>query len=286
MLEPEALGSKQKFWYVDPESVNAWLFKYPQADTGQHWAEKIVAEVADKVGILHATVELAEFQEDRGSVTESFARGGRELYHGNQILAGKVLGYDPEVRFNQSDHTLANIFLALDNTFTNEGAAKNAKERMADYLVLDALIGNTDRHHENWGILVKRVGDRWQGVLAPSFDHASSLGRELRDAGSARSRDALLAADQVGKYIERGHGGIYWSTEDRRGLSPIELVRRATREFPEIFVQALNKISLVDQLTLEGIIEQVPTDWMSTVARQLGLALLMYNLQELRKLLP
>ena len=66
----------------------------------------------------------------------------------------------------------------------------------------------------------------------------------------------MLAADQVGKYIERGHGGIYWSTEDRRGLSPIELVRRATREFPEIFVQALNKISLVDQLTLEGIIEQ------------------------------
>lgn len=215
-----------------------------------------------------------------------FAQGGRELYHGNQILAGKVFHYNPEVRFHQSGHTLANILLALDRTFTNEEAARKAKERMADYLVLDALIGNTDRHHENWGILVERVGDRWKGTLAPSFDHASSLGRELRDAGSARSRDALLTAGQVGKYVERGHGGIYWSSEDRRGLSPIELVRRATQEFPEIFAQALKKISTVDQLTLAGTIEKVPTDWMSAIARQLGLALLMYNLQELRRLLP
>ena len=285
-LEPEALGSKQKFWYRDSEGGNRWLFKYPQASTGQHWAEKIAAELANRMGILHATVELAEIGENRGSATESFARGGRELYHGNQILAGKVLNYNPEVRFHQSGHTLANIFLALDRTFTSEEGAKKAKEQMAGYLVLDALIGNTDRHHENWGILRKRVGDVWWGIVAPSFDHASSLGRELLDAGSTRSREGLLRAGRVGIYAEKGRGGVYWATDDGRGPSPIELVRRATREHQGILAQALNKIRTVDEPTLDGIIEQVPRSWMSPTARQFALTLMMYNLQELRKLLP
>ncbi len=77
--------------------------------------------------ILHAQVELAVFQGISGSSTESFARGGRNLFHGNQILAGKVLGYNPRQRFGQSGHTLANIFLALERTFTRPEAILRAK---------------------------------------------------------------------------------------------------------------------------------------------------------------
>ena len=70
VLEPEDLGSKPKFWYCGPEHGENWLFKYPQANTGQHWAEKIAAEVADLVDIPHAKVELAVFAGERGSVTD------------------------------------------------------------------------------------------------------------------------------------------------------------------------------------------------------------------------
>lgn len=44
------------------------------------------------------------------------------------------------------------------------------------YTVLDALVGNTDRHQENWGV----IGDGSRR-LAPTFDHASSLGFLLDD---------------------------------------------------------------------------------------------------------
>ena len=44
VLEPEALGSKEKFWYRQTDKEARWLFKYPQTNTGQHWAEKIAAE--------------------------------------------------------------------------------------------------------------------------------------------------------------------------------------------------------------------------------------------------
>ena len=94
VLETEAMGSKDKFWFRRPgPGEGDWLFKYPQPNTGQHWAEKIAAEVAAKLGIFHAVVELAIFQNERGSATESFARVGRELFHGNQALRGKVLQF-------------------------------------------------------------------------------------------------------------------------------------------------------------------------------------------------
>ncbi len=283
VLEPEALGSKKKFWYRSAENEANWLFKYPQADTGQHWAEKIAAEVADHVAVLHATVELAEFQGERGSTTESFARDGRELVHGNQLLSG-LHGYDPEVRFKQSSHTLGNIFLALEHTFSNADAMRRAKLRLAEYLVFDALLGNTDRHHENWGLLRKPVGEGWQGMIAPSFDHASSLGRELRDAGSGKSRARLLAEDRVGAYAERGRSGVYWLEDEAQSPSPLELIRRASRQYPDFFAPALEKIGKLDSQTFKDVIAAVPDDWMTQIAREFALALMCYNAQELRKL--
>ena len=61
VLEPEAMGSKNKFWFRGDNGPE-WLFKFPQANTGQHWSEKIAAEVADQLDVLHARVELAQFQ--------------------------------------------------------------------------------------------------------------------------------------------------------------------------------------------------------------------------------
>jgi hypothetical protein len=114
VLEPEALGTKEKFWYRRTNKSRRWLFKYPQANTGQHWAEKIAAEIAYLMGIRHARVELGVFEGERGSMTESFVRGGGQLWHGNQILAGTLFGYDSESRFRHSKHSLENIFQALD----------------------------------------------------------------------------------------------------------------------------------------------------------------------------
>lgn len=97
VLETEAMGSKDKFWFRGDEGPE-WLFKFPQPNTGQHWSEKIAAEVADHLDILHARVELAVFQGTRGSATESFAREGRELYHGNQSWPGMCWATTPAKR--------------------------------------------------------------------------------------------------------------------------------------------------------------------------------------------
>jgi hypothetical protein len=281
VLEVEAMGSKEKFWYRDREDKADWLFKYPKPGTGQHWAEKVAAEIAKVLQIRHATVELALFMGSRGSTTESFAREGRNLFHGNQILAGSVLSYDPSGMFRHSRHTLDNIRVAMDRTFAYPHGRERAKLALAEYLVLDALIANVDRHHENWGLLRKNADGQWTGFVAPTFDHASSLGRELLED----RRELLLKEGRVGQYVEKGRGGVFWAEADKRGPSPLELIRRAIKAYPDEFRPAVEKIVRFDRSALETILKRVPEDWMSRLEREFTLASVCYSHHELVKLL-
>ena len=73
-LEHEEMGSKTKFWYRRPDGRSIWLFKYPHPGTGEHWAEKIAAEVARLIGIPHPVTRLAICGEERGRQGPSFGR--------------------------------------------------------------------------------------------------------------------------------------------------------------------------------------------------------------------
>lgn len=278
VLGPEEMGSKTKFWYNDPQEGDAnWLFKHPKPKTGEHWAEKIAEQVADVLQMAYAKVELAEFQGQPGSVSKSFTSETEELRHGNEVLEQVVPGYDPNKKFHQSSHTADNIFRSMDETFISPDAARQAKIDIAGHLVLDALIGNTDRHHENWGILQHLAGDQWKGAVAPSFDHASSLGRELLD----ERRDRLLAEENIGKYVERGRGGIYWSEDEKRAPSPLELVRRAVQSHPDLFRPALENLQKLDEEKMQTVVSRVPDSWMTPSAREFSVALIRYNFEQL-----
>lgn len=275
----ERMGSKYKFWYRRPEEETRWLFKYPQENTGQHWAEKVAAAVAHRLDIPHAVVELASVRGQRGSATKSFAGERRYLLHGNELLAA-VMPYDRFKRFGQSDHTLDNIFHVLDRMSSSDSAANRAKRQFASYIALDALVSNTDRHHENWALVVERTLSGYRGFLAPTFDHASSLGRELLDEARLR----LLREGAVGRYSEKGRGAVYWTPTGRRGPSPLALLRSAAQEYPALFRPVLTVVHDRHE-TLEEVVDRVPDGWMSHVAKDFVVALIRYNTGEMLKCL-
>ncbi len=280
-LEPEDMGTKKKFWYRKPgDGEKDWLFKHPRSNTGEHWAEKIAAEVANVLGIPHATVELAQFEGRRGSASESFVSGDHKLVHGNQIMRWTVAKYDPNLRFGQSDHSFKNIWESFERVFEEREAADRNRRAFAMYLVLDAVIGNTDRHHENWGLLRRRVEERWKGRLAPSFDHASSLGRELLD----ERRALLLDEERVDRYSAKGRGGIYWKHGMRHGPSPVSLVRRAAEAHPSYFTPMPALVERLRDSLLTEIVERVPRGWMSDLERAFAIELMTCNRDRLMEL--
>lgn len=281
----ESMGSREKFWFRFPSEEDDgpdWLFKYPRPNSGEHWAEKIAAEVAEQLSIRHAQVELAICQNIRGSITKSFLQGDESVTYGNECISDvlsiyqeyndQVQSYDVGKKFGQSQHTLQTIFLAINSYGGNVS-------EFAEYVLLDALIGNTDRHHENWACTINLFSPQ-PILLAPSFDHASSLGRELSD----ERRQMVLEQGRMGQYSERARGGIYWPEEDKYGPAPLQLVRLAVNEYPDSFIPGLSKLSNVTHENILDIVTRIPGDWMTDLQRTFAIELMKYNLGQLREL--
>jgi hypothetical protein len=286
----EQMGSKDKFWFRRTEATikRDWLFKYPTPDTGQHWAEKIAYEIALEMGLrLTPRVELAMLQGEPGSATLNFVTkdSGYELFHGNQILAGMDAGYDPEKRYGQKLHTVERIFASM-HTFPDTNFADKCRRSLAFYLVLDAIICNVDRHHENWGILRKRDKEQWRGRLAPTYDHASSLGHNLKDQGGKQNRERYLNELGVSKYVERGHGAIFVDLESKKAPSPLNLVRYCLSEaqYAPYFQPALHRVAALKRENVEAIVTRIPETWMSPLTRKFAIELILYNVSELNQL--
>lgn len=277
----EQLGSKPKFWFRLDGDDQPWLFKYTREHTGEDWSEKIASEIASLLRIPAAHVELATFMGSRGCASRSFVetKKGYELIHGSEILAGRIWNYKKTKQWGQSDHCLKNIISAVEQVFPARLRTRQLRT-LASYIVLDALVCNTDRHHDNWGLL-RGLGLRGKTVhnVAPSFDHASSLGRELRDE---RRETILRDPHGMDRYVLRGHGGIYYASGDSKGENPLQLALKAAADYPTYFTSALERIALLNNDEMYAIVSRIPPVWMDARAKKFCCQMLETTARKLR----
>jgi len=79
-------------------------------------------------------------------------------------------------------------------------------------LAFDSLIGNTDRHSQNWGFLVDRSEPaRPSYTLAPPFDNGTSLGFIVRENDLRKYSDA----NRFRAFVEGGRHHCGWTAGDR-----------------------------------------------------------------------
>jgi hypothetical protein len=149
---------------------------------------------------------------------------------------------------------------------------------LAGYLLFDALIGNTDRHHENWAVvedLEPRTGAAmW---LCPTFDHASSLGRnEPRN----RMQGRLETTDKgftVEAYASRARSALYSGGNPERPLSPIEAFGLAAEIAPDGSRAWCLALEDLDLGTIRGIVGDVPDERMPEPAKEFVVRMLCFN---------
>lgn len=290
-LRDEQMGSKPKFWFLDPESQNLWLFKYARQHTGEDWAEKIASELAALLGLPRARVELATCTQKRGTISLDFTDKKRKGYlsHGNELLFEIDDTYPQHQQYRVSQHTVANItqILSLDfvapsvvEFFPN--SACDAKGVFLGYLLLDALIGNTDRHHENWGLLVRSEGGKRIAELAPTFDHASSLGRELTDERISTylscSKDRNVP--NVEKYADKGASAVYLRAGGKP-LTPLEAFRAFSSHTGNAKAVWLDKLAQISDDIMQDVVERVPTSILGSDRRKFIGRFLRYNRRRL-----
>lgn len=261
----EELGARNKLWVssTPSEEVPGALWKEGRPGDkvtearADLWAEKIAAGVASLIGVPAARVDLAQ----RGGVCGVLSwRMKGTLTHGNQLLSVIHPDYQAQSKGRIAGYDLPSIERALA-PYVGWEESLGAFDCFAGLLVLDALIANTDRHHENWGIIEETRR------LAPSYDHGASLGFNVRK--SMRDRPRGYAA-----------GGRSRHFPSR--LTLVDLAGQALGMVGDtVAAHWREAVARVNTGDLQQIIADVPDDWMSGVMRTFVLELVMENRRRL-----
>lgn len=282
LRENETMGSKPKFWFEHKE-LGLCLFKQVRHNLGEDWAEKVAAELCELLGLPHAVYELAEtWEENRGVVSPYFLPEGGTLFHGNEILSPIIPNYPTSETYKVTQHTIDVVLSVIEDESVNlplgwtaPSGIQTAVEVFVGYLLLDAWIGNGDRHHENWGFVRNETASTSVETLhlAPTYDHASCLGRELSDQKRQR---CLLEA-----YANKCSSAFYSSVNDKKTCKTFDVFDRVAHSYPEaahIWLERLGSISKAN--TLE-IFSRIPSDRISSIAAQFAQEILEINQRRL-----
>jgi hypothetical protein len=270
----ESLGSKFKFWFED-EFGDRFLFKQGREGSGEDWSEKVSSELCTLLDIPHAHYDFANWLDDsgvsrRGVVTQSFLVGNDILIPGMQILN------------SQKEPHLEKILSFWEPT--------SYLSTFIGYLLFDAWIGNTDRHSENWGLVVHVTGgakeqNRFPASIAPTFDHASSLGVRLSDEerkNRLSTRDKRYSVAAYALKCKSPFSGII-SGECRR-LKTHEVSHLLASRYPDRVLAWIERFDRIDKNDIENIFTRIPSGVISETEAEFALAFLSENMLKLLSL--
>jgi hypothetical protein len=147
-------GTRDKKIYLNPEDGELYYFKQSfkkgQRDYKyEFWSEIIASEVGEILGFDILAYHIAIRGSVVGCISKSMINpASEELIEGGKYLQAFDNTFEPEntkLR-NQYDFDL------IRNTLISFKKETHIKE-LAEIIVFDALIGNSDRHQENWAII-------------------------------------------------------------------------------------------------------------------------------------
>lgn len=267
-VQLEARGSGSNQWRLDPDGA-LWLYKATRVAShtgelqGEDWAEKLVESLARALGLPTAQIELATRAEagevEPGVVSRDLKLPDTDFQNGANLLADV-----PDYRYRDSlnrppknhvGHSVVNVVEQLGRHGVGPppqlaGSELSAVDVFAGYLVLDAWVGNLDRHEENWAVLRALDGTM---TLAPTYDHGAALGSSLTE-----ERRSRLAEDRAGleSFAERGFGRKF---EDGAKVPLTTFAAQALDlAAPRARDRWLGRLETVGRDAVHGLIADVP----------------------------
>ncbi|WP_418114367.1 HipA domain-containing protein [Vibrio scophthalmi] len=282
----EDMGTKSKFWYTDPDTKEQYLFKSthtedkrgtPVIRVGDDWAEKIACEIAECLGIPHAKYDLANHNGEQGIRSANFSTAGDTLVFGNTLLERVTSVLKLELEEGQRCQEVSRVYLVLDKViqapprdWINTQNINSAPAVFIGYLMLDCLISNQDRHNENWAL----IGDKVQLCLAPSFDHAASLGRNESDEKRQTKLTTRDRNQTVEHYVKKCKSHFY---HQKRQLKTLEAFSFFSVLNPDAAIEWIERLEELESETIKDIVESVPNFIMSDVSKKFCIAIIEAN---------
>jgi hypothetical protein len=192
--------------------------------------------------------------------------------------------------YGVSQHTIdvvleaiATQSLNLPINWTPPSGIQTAIDVFVGYLLLDTWIGNGDRHHENWGIVRIKTASTSEETthLAPTYDHASSLGRDLTD--EQRQKRSLEA------YANKCFSAFYGSVDDKKTLKTFDMFLLIANRYPKAACVWLARLENITEANILDIFNRINSSRISPNASNFARSILKINkcrLLSLRETLP
>lgn len=125
------------------------LYKPDKDYKHEFWSEIAASEIGRYLGFNTLHYDIAFNKTEIGCISEFMnTEGESELTEGIQYLTGYNSAYKPDTKESKTEYTFQFICEALESFDFN-----NYINEIIKIIIFDSLIGNSDRHQENWGII-------------------------------------------------------------------------------------------------------------------------------------
>lgn len=256
---PEGARDKKVVWCPTPPPFPflsggfRYLFKesssrYPE----QFWAEIIAYHIGKmlNVSVPKAFASYDSTGNKCGALIKWFfdEKNGQNYIPGGDFLKAIIPDYD---RKKGTQHNFQSVG-ALSAYFAKEVRLQdNWLMYWSKVFLFDALIGNSDRHQDNWGLIeVKQSKKRYYARFSPAFDNGTSLGHEILEQHFHKFDNVLY----INNYIKKGYHHIKWKVEDKKKAGHHELLVKLCRITPNVKKWMLSTLNFYSPRRVDEIL--------------------------------
>lgn len=237
-------GSRTKRLAIDIISKEKAWFKYQGQgyNVSEACSEKMCYEIAKVLGYNCAKIELAKDENNQIGILNYLF-----------IDVNKITHMDAVSYLNEQEnerpyfYTVSNIKRTLDNI---DGKLFNGFIRL---MLFDALVGETDRHEENWGVEITKDGYEF----SPLYDNGCNLLREFRNEEyAAKYYDDIQRFDA---YIYKSKTYIF-KEDNKHRYKHFELIEYLNEEYHDILVKEIRNLNKLTDDKIENIVNKIPNE--------------------------
>jgi hypothetical protein len=197
-------GTRSKYIALHPDTNEEYFFKGSKETPSREiryptefWSEIVSSKIGQFLGFPMLDYNIAyddKHKQKIGCISQSMVLSSKnKLTEGITYLTGFNAHYNPDS--DKKDYTFQFICKAL-NKFSLENYIKN----IIEIIVFDSIIGNSDRHQENWGVLSTYEQDEniVEEQISTAFD---KIKKKIKKLSKNNDKEAKIHVNMNSKYV-------------------------------------------------------------------------------------